>query len=111
MFIVIRTSAIGEHRWATAPNKYRSLREFHKHKFEIQVVMEEIKSREIEFLDVKKQLEDFLSLYFSIPREESCEEIAESILNWLKEKFGQRYYEIEVDEDNGCGGMIRYGKI
>lgn len=100
------------HRYKDAPEPVWYLRNLHRHELDIEVTLEVFHNdREIEFIMLKHEINSFLdSLKFDTPNNEndgiSCEMIAESIVTYLSNKYGQRYVQVEVLEDGENGACV-----
>ncbi len=98
----------GWHGWKDAPDQRAYLRESHRHLFKIAASIEVFHDdREIEFHD----LLDFCNSI--TPRgklnNQSCEQIAESLLQSLLDKYGvNRKSVIKVFEDGEVGAELSY---
>lgn len=92
------------HQYKDAPEEVAYLRYPHRHVAHIKVKVEVYHNeREIEFIMLKHQLENFVNL--TNLTNNSCETIAENILNYIKSYYdGNRDITITVSEDaeNGC---------
>lgn len=108
LYIKVKTQFEGFHRWKEAPKDVKFLQNLHRHIFNVVVQIQVIENnRELEYFQVKKQLDNIINLYKKSTKEtESCEMIAEFILDWLEEKYPYKIIQIEVSEDNENGSII-----
>jgi len=99
-FISIKTSFEALHCWPECPIEEVSfLKNPHRHIFHVKVVMETFEDRQIEFIDQKRKIEDFIEKYKGKNLGSmSCEKIAEEIA----EKFRAKKVEVEEDGENGA---------
>ena len=101
-FVVSRLQFIGYHRFKNAPHEVSFLRDWHRHVFYVQVMAKESESRQIEFILLKRRVGEFVEQeYNENSFEESCEQIAVSILNKFPELC-----EASVFEDNENGAVV-----
>lgn len=112
--VFVRTTFVGFHRWKDAPDKCAFLREWHRHVFHVElgVQIEDPSklNREIEFLELKNALDDFIhSQQWHEDRdrglnrfEDSCEMIADKIVRQFKGLY------CEVSEDGENGARVSY---
>lgn len=97
------------HRYAQAPQEVLYLRNPHRHMFHYRVELEVYHDdRELEFIMVKHEIEDYLSRREqSWSEETSCEQMAECIGLCLQAKYGfERSLTVSVFEDNENGAKI-----
>ena len=107
--IIVQTSFEGCHRFANAPAEVAFLRQPHRHIFHVKVEMEVFHDdRELEFILVKRAIEDFVSSY-DYDVNSSCEQLATSISNFLLGVYGDRKVICQVLEDGENGGCVYYG--
>ncbi len=101
-YIVIRTDFIGFHYWINAPDKFNYLKTPHRHKFYVTAYKKVTDNdREIEFIDFKKQVTEYLRKYYEEQEFPfSCEQIAEDIL------FHFDCDKVYVFEDNENGACV-----
>ena len=90
------------HRWKDAPQDVEFLRDYHRHLFHVKVgVLVNHGDREIEFFQFKRRLEDIIENTWAGKRlNESCEMIAEDLLNFLDASF------VTVSEDGENGATV-----
>lgn len=104
----------GFHYWEGAiktTEKYLS--NMHRHIFYFKCgVGVEGDDREIEFIKLRREIKQFLVNNYGLPCNFdtlSCEMIAKHIIMFLKSKYGDRHYVIDVSEDNENGALITDG--
>lgn len=94
------------HRYPDAPDEVAYLRDYHRHIAHIKVQIEVYHNeRELEFIMVKHNLAAVVSNYIRVTSDNSCETIAENIIEYVKKTYGEnRDIEVDVAEDgeNGC---------
>ena len=110
-YIKIRTQFEGWHHYPGAgaiDPRIKFLEYDHRHIFKIEVkISVNHLDRELEFFLVKWDLENFLKT--SQMNHKSCEMIGMDILdNHLRNKYGERYYEVVVSEDGESDGVVEY---
>jgi hypothetical protein len=107
----------GYHSWKEAPNIVKFLRDVHRHLFRIAVTVKVTNkivddNRQVEFFclqnDIQSAIADNFEIIFSgwDFKNNSCENLAESVANYLKE-LGYSIYEVEVSEDDESSGIFR----
>jgi uncharacterized protein YigA (DUF484 family) len=114
-FIEVNTRFEGMHRWESAPEAVFFLRNPHRHEFHVQARIQTFHDdRELEFILVKKQIEDWVRvLSFDLGRK-SCEMLAKELAAQLLEKYGndiERHVEVKVSEDGENGALVIYDGI
>lgn len=101
-FVRVRSQFVGWHKWKDAPEDVVFLRDFHRHVFKVELVVQ-VKhgDREVEFFTLQKQLDGFLARNYAGRKFlESCEQIAENIgVNFLHS------HEVTVSEDGENDGI------
>ena len=113
-YIEIQFTIEGLHKYKNAPKEVDFLRNFHRHLFYIKAKIEVFHlDRELEFLmvlhRVKKFIKDNLTYNDEYLVINSCEELAQTILDYLKIEYGlTRNYTITVSEDNENSAIIEY---
>lgn len=116
-FIKSSIAVPGYHNWKKAPEIVNFLKDLHRHLFKLTVTVEVTDSdREVEFFCLQNDIQTALINTYSIIYSgfdftgNSCENIAETIANYLK---GLKYniYEVEVSEDGESSGIIRFKKV
>jgi len=108
-YIWISTSFEGFHKWKDAPDDVGFLRDLHRHVFHVRLDIEvKHDDRELEFFQVKRQLERYLRTYYHEKVDiGSCEMIAERIVMWADTKYPGRDISVSVSEDNENGAIVR----
>jgi len=111
-YVEVRVPMRFEHRWKNAPVSRSYLRHFHPHNFEVRVEMQVFKSdREIEFHSLQDFIAEYLLTMVDDFHEDSCETIARKVLFALQRRFGkEREIQVEVWEDESCGGKVKYSR-
>lgn len=106
--IFVTTQFEGFHRYAAAPDEVAFLRQPHRHMFhvEVQIVVFH-DDRELEFIMVKRQLNDIVASVAAREDAGSCEQIAECILKALAHRL-PFYIGPEERDPNVHGIAIRY---
>ena len=121
-FVTVKSQFEGIHCYPEAPDEVSFLREFHRHMFHVELEIEVFSNdRELEFIMVKRRLEEFTSVLLTLGRM-SCEMIAEDIQDHFKKlypisksvnPFGTvldrefRIIHVRVLEDNENGVYLR----
>jgi 6-pyruvoyl-tetrahydropterin synthase len=116
--LTIKIDAIGCHCWPDAPEKYAYLANIHRHTFRIHVefAVSDSSSREIEIIETKSRINTLLDACFGVKYNidscmywldfggMSCEQIA----NWIVEKMKDQLQlkRVSVFEDNENGASI-----
>ena len=101
LYIAVKSSFVGFHRWVNAPEWVSYLRNYHRHVFHVKLkIAVSHGNRAIEFFTLQGELEGFLDEHYrQMQFEESCEMIAEKILNHFKAE------EVIVSEDGENEGI------
>jgi len=99
--IWVTASFAAHHRWTNAPEDVSFLRDYHRHVFHVRMTMlVSHGDRALEFFQVKRRLESYLSACYTARYfEKSCEMIAKEILT----NFNAT--QVSVSEDNENGGL------
>lgn len=104
IYITLRFPAF--HKWDKAPKQVDYLQNLHRHVFHVKVyVSVGHTDREIEFHILKNQLIDLCKVWEN-KTVDSCEQIAEEIYWWMKNKYPHRKYVIDVSEDGENGARL-----
>ena len=101
LFIKVRTSFEGIHRWKDAPDSVKFLRDYHRHMFHVNLLKEVYYyDREIEFITLKREVDNFLKDHYGLdkPTDSSCEFIAAELLL----SFDLHLVEVSEDGENGA---------
>lgn len=100
------------HQYVDAPTEVHFLSYPHRHMLHITVQIEVFDDdRELEFIMVKRELDDFLkSLRLNAVSNRSCEMIAHLILTFVKAEYCEigRDIKITVSEDGENGSVLEY---
>lgn len=107
--IKVSTNFVGFHRWPEAEGKRKYLADLHRHLFGIVVAVEVTENnRQIEYHDLLDEVNDIKnSLPIILGHDgSSCEDMAETFLDLLEEKYPARRISVEVNEDGECGSVI-----
>ena len=81
----------------------------HRHIFHFKVTVGVTHNdRDIEFIILKRWMESLYSDSVINIDYKSCEMLAEDLIGMLRNKYGDRYYRVEVFEDNENGGIVEY---
>jgi len=102
-FIIVRTDFEAIHRWLECPFEDVSfLREFHRHKFFVEVKKQIEEDRGIEFIMFQREVKEFIRVAYEGKNlgAMSCERIAEDILRFFEASS------VSVWEDNENGSEI-----
>lgn len=113
MFIWVTLQREFIHQYEDAPCQVDFLRYPHRHILHIKVKIEVYHNdRELEFILVKRQIDNYLNLQFSsIGLNSSCEDVADMIFSFVQERYGaDRDVEITISEDNENGCHLIYKK-
>lgn len=107
-YAVVQTRFVGYHRWDEAPDHVSHLRETHRHEFHVKVKVEQFHDdREVEYLTLKREVDDILETFPSDLGESSCEMIAKDIIYVLHKRYdNDRDYRVEVFEDGENGAVV-----
>lgn len=115
-FINVSFNFEGYHRYDGAPNEVKYLTSTHRHLFYVKAKIEVFHDdRELEFIIVKHELQRFVNVTYPDGLVGSCEMIAYSIYNHIKNFFPyngnykdnfERAAQVEVYEDNENGGEV-----
>lgn len=98
----ITTQFVGFHRWKDATGEQSFLKDWHRHVFHVKLsVLVTDSNREVEFIDLKNKVDDFLQRRLSQGKfEYSCEQIAEQLLKYFQA------HEVTVSEDGENGATV-----
>lgn len=100
-YVWARTSFVGFHYWADAPDEVKFLRDAHRHVFHVKLSVATSKDREVEFLTLKRRLDVYLrEVYEGQTFPASCERIAKTLMNHFNADI------VEVSEDGECGATV-----
>lgn len=113
--IIVTNNFRGYHRYPDAPDDVAFLRNTHRHVFNVKTTIEVFHNeRELEFFELQNLIECFVryeyaltdSKYVSGIYIQSCETLAEAILDYLHELYSGRRVRVEVWEDNENGAIV-----
>lgn len=106
-YVYVTTSFIGYHRWATAPQPVAFLRNFHRQpNLKDMAVKVSHGDRDVEFIMLKRELDQYLKLVFDETQFEfSCEQIAEHIIKAVTDA-GFAVHSCDVSEDGENGAVV-----
>lgn len=83
-FIIVKFDLEGSHKWPDAPDKYALLRNRHGHIFHFEVRVPVTASRQIEFLDARRELKAAVEATYGYEPCDfyamSCEDLAEYLI-------------------------------
>lgn len=107
-FIKVTFQVEGIHRWKECPiPEMFYLKDWHRHMFYFEVEMSVTElDREVEFIQLKNELQTFGDNLLCNPVELSCEAMAAQVFEYLEDKYGPRRYKIYVAEDGENGGGV-----
>jgi len=105
-YVEVRVPFRAYHQWKQAPEKRKYLSHPHPHNFEVRVEIEVFhEDREVEFHDLQDLIYSLVKDFKTI---NSCEHLATHLLTRLQIKFPGRDIQVEVWEDESCGGKVKY---
>jgi hypothetical protein len=108
--IIVKWDLEGEHAWPMAPVPYTFLGSRHRHLFYFEVHIPVLASRQLEFLEVRRDLMKIVkSSYGSEPcdfRGMSCEELAHSVYRSVENRYKVEPTKVVVMEDAFVGSEV-----
>lgn len=113
--IIVTNNFRGYHKYDKAPKNVSFLCNMHRHNFNVRTTIEVTHNdRDIEFFELQHYIETFVNMrYFDRYGDyiegiyiNSCEMLAESILEHLHEIYPNRQLRVEVWEDNENGAIV-----
>lgn len=111
--IVVKFDLEGRHCWPDAPDMYRLLRSRHSHIFHFEVHIPVTESRQLEFLDVRRELiRVMLTSYGNEPcdfRGRSCEQLCLSVWRSVENVYKVTPDKVVVMEDSFVGSEVLNG--
>ena len=110
IYVKIKGSFPGFHRWPDAPKEFYKLSILHEHTFHFVAEIREEAPREIEFLALAEQISQALYEYLQKHPAFSCEQMAEALFKWLDDGWQVppgRVVSVEINEDDSCGAIYR----
>jgi hypothetical protein len=109
-FIKISFQKEGIHKWPDAKDikGVEFLQYPHRHIFHFYVTLEVMHdNREVEFILFKRELEGLYTEGTLQLDYQSCEMMAESLINYIEEYYPDRATQVEVYEDNENGAIVQ----
>ena len=108
--ICVRTRKAFLHCYPGAPDTVEYLRHPHRHLMYIELQMEVFHDdRELEFILVVSALNTMIE-HTTWSQTVSCEQIANCIIRWARENYGERDMKVSVFEDGENGAVVEYLK-
>ena len=111
--IIVKFDIEGFHKWPGPPDEYKRLGSEHGHVFHFEVHIPVTKSRQLEFLSVRRILMRIVkSSYGAEPsdfRGMSCEQLAESLWRSVENQYGVAPTRVAVYEDQFVGAELLEG--
>lgn len=106
----VKTQFTFLHKYPAAPPQVGFLRDLHRHKFHVTVMIEQHHDhRDIEYLMFLAEVEKFIADYKgSWDSTLSCESIALNIGTYLIENYPDRASTVEVSEDGENGAVLEF---
>ena len=106
IYAIIKFSKEGLHYYIDAPDEVAFLRSPHRHMFHMTVKIEQFHDdRDIEFILAKRYLDSVFD--FKEVSHKSCEQIAEDIIQRVKQRYGEnREISVSVFEDDENGAEV-----
>ena len=114
LYIKVKGSFPGFHRWPNAPKEFYQLSVLHEHTFHFVAEIREEEPREIEFLALAELISQALYEHLQHHPNYSCEELAKELFRWLNDGWQVspgRVVSVEVNEDGGCGAIYKKGEV
>lgn len=101
-----------EHCWPEAPAAVGFLAHLHRHMFHVTLIADvEHDDRELEFILVKRRLQNWISdVKAAWPKRISCEQMASCIGEQFMAWYGRRNLQVEVSEDGENGAIVMWTK-
>ena len=108
MSISVKNTFDFVHCWPDAPTNMYYLRTPHRHLMETRTTISVTHNdRELEVLEVKKNIDYFIhNTHFALTT--SCEMLAERIIDFILDKYGDRDVTVHVLEDGENGAFAIY---
>jgi|TARA_B110000263_G_C15091163_1_gene410876 hypothetical protein len=109
-FIKVSFQKEGIHKWPDAKDVpgVEFLQYPHRHIFHFYVTLEVMHdNREVEFILFKRELEKQYDVGTLQLDYQSCEMMAESLINYIEEYYPGRATQVEVYEDNENGAIVQ----
>ena len=114
-WVIVTNNFRGYHKYDEAPQNVSFLRNTHRHVFNVRTTIEVFHNeRDIEFFQLQNDIENYVKFYFNKSWDtyiegiyiNSCEALAEAILEHLHENYPNRSVRVEVWEDNENGAIV-----
>ena len=104
----VRTQFDAVHQWFDAKGAVKFLKHPHHHRFMVTVWVQQSQKidRDIEYLTLKMLLDEYLIEMQWSESDFSCEYMAKTILEFLKELYPKRQAKVEVTEDGFDGALL-----
>lgn len=105
--IEVRFRFEGIHCYPDAPEEVEFLRKKHRHEFHVRVRMDVAHDdRELEFLIVKRKIQNFIYGWSFDLGSRSCEVMAREIAEMIITRLHRISVEVEVNEDGENGAIV-----
>lgn len=108
-YVYCQTRFIGFHRWPSAPDEVKYLRDRHRHEFHVKVTVKvKHDDRDVEFITLRNAV-DLMFCGNGSEHElgsKSCEMIAEDIISFVEADGNYKIYSVEVSEDGENGAIV-----
>jgi len=106
MYLFVTFTFEGFHKYSQAPTKVSYLRSIHRHLFHVKVYIpvDDLSSRELEFIMVKNSIQSKLPVYVNINDTGSCEDICRKI-SYMCNTLYNLICPVEVSEDGENGAL------
>ena len=99
----------GIHCYPAAPAGVEFLKHPHRHIFHFRVTVSvEHNDRDIEFILFKRELESIYDTGAMLVDHQSCEMLAEDLINYIVVSYPNRAVSVEVSEDGENGATLTY---
>jgi hypothetical protein len=107
--IFIQFQKEGIHCYPNAPEGVEFLKHPHRHMFHFKATISVTHNdRELEFILIKRELENLYNGGTMQIDSKSCEMLAEELIEYISQKYPGRYIEIEISEDGENGAILSY---
>lgn len=116
MEVYIKNQFEGFHRWKTAPEEVKFLRDPHRHIFKVKTTVSvNFADRDVEFIMVQHRINEIIKKWDDVDHLDwSCETMAINILTELNKLYPGREMSCDVSEDGENGAVVHMtaeGKI
>lgn len=114
-YITVTNNFKGYHKYTNAPDNVGFLRDVHRHVFNVRTTVEvHHNERDIEFFQLQNHIEEYVRMQYKTQLGtylegiyiQSCEGLAEDILEHLHRVYPGRHVRVEVWEDNENGAIV-----